>query len=87
MIQGRWIVRRLAPDCSRIDLESLPAGQDQGRLLTAVGAETANIHLGSDKARKLLRYLKSLPKSWLKEATSEMVDVVRVDWRHFTSAV
>jgi len=62
-IRGRWILRRLAPDCSRIELESLAAGQDQRRLLQAMGAETANIHLGSAKARRLLRHLGGLPGS------------------------
>jgi len=82
-IRGHWILRRLAPDCSRIELESLAAGQDQRRLLQAMGAETANIHLGSAKARQLLRYLGRLPGSWLHEAASAMAEVVRADWKRF----
>ena len=46
-LRGQWIVRRLAPDCSRIELASLPAERDEARLLHAMGWETANIHLGS----------------------------------------
>src|SRR5262249_25759464 len=46
-LRGRWILRRLAPDCSRIELSSLPREHDSYRLLQAMGFETANIHLGS----------------------------------------
>ena len=46
---GRWLLRRLAPDCSRIEIDSLPAKRDEERLLYAMGWETANIHLGSQR--------------------------------------
>ena len=48
-LQKRWIVRRLAPDCSRIELSALPKERDEIRLLHAMGWETANVHLGSAK--------------------------------------
>src|SRR5213593_1672051 len=48
--RGHWIVRRLAPDCSRIELSSLPGERDETRLLEAMGYETANLHWGSKKA-------------------------------------
>ena len=44
------MLRRLAPDCSRIELASLPATHDAVKLLFAMGFETANVHLGSAKA-------------------------------------
>jgi hypothetical protein len=44
-----WVIRRLAPDCCRIELASLPDERDEERLLYAMGWETANIHLGSGK--------------------------------------
>ena len=43
-LQKRWIVRRLAPDCSRIELSALPKERDETRLLRAMGWETANVH-------------------------------------------
>ena len=43
--EGRWIVRRLAPDCSRIELSSMPKVRDEAKLLYSMGFETANIHL------------------------------------------
>jgi len=45
-----WIVRRLAPDCSRVELTMLPKGHDEYKLLEAMGRETANVHLGSKRA-------------------------------------
>ena len=50
--QKRWIVRRLAPDCSRIELSAMPKERDELRLLHAMGWETANVHLGSIKAAR-----------------------------------
>jgi len=81
MLQGRWVIRRLAPDCSRIELGSLPRGQDQRRLLKAMGGETANVHLGSAKAHILLRYVRKLSGSWLERASTEMASAVREDWK------
>ena len=54
-VRGRWIIRRLAPDCSRIELSSLPEEHDACRLLHCMGWETANIHLGSEPAGILLK--------------------------------
>ena len=36
-LERRWIVRRLAPDCSRIELSALPKERDEIRLLHAMG--------------------------------------------------
>ena len=52
-MKGRWIVRRLAPDCSRIELASLPTKHDAVHLLRSMGFETANVHLGSRTAAEL----------------------------------
>ena len=51
-LKGRWIVRRLAPDCSRVELASIPQERDESRLLYSMGFEIANVHLGSAKAAK-----------------------------------
>lgn len=47
---NRWLVRRMAPDCSRIELASLAAERDEARLLYSMGWETANMHFGSPQA-------------------------------------
>ena len=43
-LSGSWIVRRLAPDCSRVELAALPKDRDEQKLLHAMGQETANVH-------------------------------------------
>ncbi len=79
-LKGKWIVRRLAPDCSRIELSALPRERDEIRLLHAMGAETANIHLASHDARVILRDLKKRGNKWLASAASEMVRAITRDW-------
>ena len=51
-LQGCWVIRRLAPYCSRITLASLPKVKDTLRLLHAMGQETSNIHLGTKAAAR-----------------------------------
>jgi hypothetical protein len=80
-LRGRWIVRRLAPDCSRIELASLRAPDTELRLLHAMGWETANIHLGTPSARKLiLRHIPKQKGKWLHHAAEAMLQATRSDW-------
>jgi hypothetical protein len=77
---GRWMLRRLAPDCSRIELASLPATHDAIKLLFAMGWETANVHLGSVKASVLAKDLAKRPSGWLHTAAEEMFEATERDW-------
>jgi len=80
-LRGRWIVRRLAPDCSRIELASLRVPDTELRLLHAMGWETANIHLGTPSARKLiLRHIAKQKGKWLHHAAEVMLEATRSDW-------
>jgi hypothetical protein len=81
-ISGSWIVRRLAPDCSRIELAELPGRRDERKLLRAMGWETANIHLGTRRAA-IDRDLRARPRRWLDEAALRMADAVKRDWRQW----
>ena len=83
--QRRWIVRRLAPDCSRIELAALPKERDEMRLLLAMGWETANIHLGSVKARVLVNDLKKRPRGWLLSAARRMEKAVLADFQDYST--
>jgi len=81
-LRGKWLIRRLAPDCSRIELASLPKTKDELKLLRAMGWETANIHLATEGAAKtILRQLRHSPANWLNKASSAMAQVVTADWR------
>ena len=82
-LQKRWIVRRLAPDCSRIELSALPKERDEMRLLHAMGWETANVHLGTQKARVLKADLKKRPAGWLFRAAHQMKQAVMADFEDF----
>jgi hypothetical protein len=80
-VKRRWIARRLAPDCSRIELADLEKEQEAERVLHAMGWETANVHLGSATAPALLVDLASRPDDWLHETVEEMLDEVQSDWK------
>jgi len=81
-LRGRWIVRRLGPHCSRIELASLRAPNTELRLLHAMGWETANIHLGTKSARKsILPHMQKQKGKWLHQATTNMLNAVRDDWK------
>jgi uncharacterized protein DUF2252 len=78
----RWIVRRLSPDCSRIELADLPKVRDETRLLSAMGAEVANLHLGR-RLSGVRADLKARPRRWLERAAADMADAVEADWRQW----
>jgi hypothetical protein len=81
---GHWLVRRLAPDCSRIELGSLPAERDESRLLYDMGWETANMHFGTPKAiAKIKHDLKARRGRWLHRATKSMFKVTLQDWEEW----
>jgi hypothetical protein len=77
-----WLVRRLGPYCSRIELGSLPKDRDESRLLTAMGRETANVHLGdAEAAQKIHADLANRPAAWLSHAASAMTHAISEDWQ------
>jgi uncharacterized protein DUF2252 len=81
-LRGRWVVRRLSPHCSRIELVTLRAPGKELRLLYAMGWETANIHLGTKNARKpILAHMQKRKRKWLHQATEAMLQMVREDWK------
>jgi len=83
-VRGRWIVRRLAPLCTRIELTTLPRNRDEKHLLQAMGFETANIHLGNRTAIKpVLRDLTRRKSGWLNSAAEKMTDCVMKDWEEW----
>jgi hypothetical protein len=86
-VRRRWIVRRLSPHCSRIELNVLPRNRDELRLLSAMGWETANIHLGSPKqVTKVRRHLEELKPTWLLAAAKEMAKAISEDQRVWRKA-
>ena len=81
-LSKNWLIRRLAPDCSRIELASLPRTKDELRLLQAMGRETANIHLGTKATTgRVLEDLKRRPGKWLYRAAEMMAKATVQDWK------
>jgi hypothetical protein len=77
-----WVVRRIAPDCSRVELAELPKERDETRLLASMGSETANIHLGNapQGVAQILSDLAGQPKNWLLKGSQAMVKATLKDW-------
>jgi hypothetical protein len=76
-----WVVRRLAPDCHRIELSELRPEREEKRMLRAMGWETGNIHLGTPNAiRAVLKDLKTRKEDWLVKAAGKMVKATLKDW-------
>jgi len=84
----KWLVRRLAARCSRIELHHLANVLDQVRLLEAMGAETANIHLGTvGAAAAILDDLDKRPPDWLEESARTMAKSLEADWQAWRAPV
>ncbi len=79
-LQGSWIVRRLAPDCTRVDLAQFPKERDENKLLRAMGWETANLHLGSRETLRILKNLDARPANWLHKDAAKMMAATKADW-------
>ncbi|MGA2426400.1 MAG: DUF2252 family protein [Terriglobales bacterium] len=80
-MRGHWLVRRLSPYCSRIELDALGSSRDACRLLEAMGRETGNIHVGTEEERRaILKDLRGRKANWLLGAAQAMADAVEKDW-------
>jgi hypothetical protein len=78
---GHWVVRRLAPDCCRIELASLPRDRDEARLLYDMGWETANMHFGTPRAIPAVkRDIAARKGRWLHKAAKAMFKATLQDW-------
>jgi len=81
-LRGRWIVRRLSPHCSRIELAVLPRNRDECWMLFSMGWETANVHLGDrEQIRAVGKHLKAQKPGWLYSAARQMVAAIKQDWQ------
>jgi uncharacterized protein (DUF2252 family) len=86
-LHGSWILRRLSPHCSRIELDTLPKKRDEMRLLHAMGFETANVHLGTKGAIKAVQHdLQKRTAAWFHAATKEMTQQLIQDWKDWKEA-
>jgi hypothetical protein len=83
-VNKSWVVRRLAPYCSRIELSQLPRNHDEVKLLRSMGRELANVHLGSrGTIAAVRRDLRKRKSNWLQQATEVMVAATLKDWKEW----
>jgi hypothetical protein len=86
-VRGSWLVRRLAPDCERIELAELPAERDEAYLLRCMGRELANVHAATPAAIPAIsKDLASRKGRWLDEAAKTMAEDTKADWRTWVKA-
>jgi hypothetical protein len=80
-VQQGWVLRRLAPDCRRIELSELGPERDEKRMMYAMGWETGNMHLVTSQAVKaVLEDLNLRKKDWLVKSARKMAEVTLRDW-------
>ena len=82
-IKPPWIVRRLAPDCSRIELVDLPRARAERKLLRAMGWECANMHARDPARAAVLADLSRRKGRWLEQAAETMAEATDADWRRW----
>jgi len=83
---GRWMVRRLAPHCARIELSDLLRERDEERLLFAMGFETANVHQRTAGAKaRIAADLRAGRRDarWLNELAKLFADAIEQDFRRW----
>ncbi|ABF42331.1 conserved hypothetical protein [Candidatus Koribacter versatilis Ellin345] len=84
-VHEHWLVRRLAPDCTKIPITDLPTRRDEHTLLYCMGYEVANVHLGTKRANAAIAQdLKKRKARWLYDAARDMRRLIRRDfaeWR------
>ncbi|WP_426954945.1 DUF2252 family protein [Muricoccus radiodurans] len=89
-LTGGWIGRRLSPESDKIELDRLEADRDHPEaILTAMGGETANLHLiaaGPDLPRTALATLGE-GDDRLREAAAAAARAVRQDHAAFREAL
>jgi hypothetical protein len=84
LIDGSWLIRRLSPDSNPIDIQKLPRHSDEEVLLYAMGAEAANVHLGTrGRSTGILNDLKKRQKDWLQEAAVRMAKILEENWKRY----
>jgi hypothetical protein len=84
LIDGSWLIRCLSPDSNPIDIQTLPKHSDEEMLLTAMGSEAANVHLGTkSQTKKILTDLKMRKRGCLEDAAVRMAKVLEKDWKRY----
>jgi hypothetical protein len=85
-IEGRWLIRRLSPESNPIYISDLPTKRDEEALLHAMGAEAANVHLGTpNQVKNVLKDFDRMEAKWLSAAAKHMAKVITQEWKRYKS--
>jgi len=82
-LTDEWVVRRLSPDCCRLELPDFPGRWNEEALLEAMGWETANIHLADRNAAAILKSLGKIRAASFNQCAADMVGALRKDWKRW----
>ena len=83
-VKSGWVLRRLSPYCSRIELAQLPRSHDREKMLRAMGRALANVHLGTGRAVAAVRRdLQQRKSKWLHQAAQLMAEATLKDWKEW----
>ena len=83
-IVGKWLIRRLSPESNPIYISDLPSKRDEDALLEAMGAEAANVHLGTPKQiRNIVNDLKGRKPKWLRASAQHMAKAMKREWKNY----
>jgi len=87
LVRKGWLLRRLAPHCTRIEIGDYPGRRDEAHLLHAMGREAANVHWGSrDAIGAVRRDLQRRAAGWLFAAAQRMAAATLADWEAWRKA-
>jgi hypothetical protein len=81
VVRGGWVARRIAPDCVKLDLGEVGTRAGARRMLSWMGAETANVHLASADVTEVLADLKGRRRNWLQRAAGRLAVAARQDFK------
>jgi hypothetical protein len=88
--RGKWVLRPLAPDATRLELSSLRRKHDELAVLRSMGAEAANVHLLSHAmaapSKALAKDDDRRPPGWLHEAAEVMRELTERDFQEWRKA-
>jgi len=83
-IRSGWLIRRLSPDSNPIEIIDLPRVSDEEKLLHAMGAEAANVHLGTKRiVGTILKDLCKKKSNWLRTAAKAMARAMEHEWKKY----
>ncbi len=83
-LYGKWLVHQLAPDSSPIEIETMSGQHNQDRLLHAMAAEVANVHLGtSGSTPRVLADLAKPSGKQLQAGVKDMAQVTIKEWKEW----